>query len=209
MIELSTALSFFATAILLAYAPGPDIVFVLSQSALHGAKAGLATMCGLIMGLCFHTALVSFGVAALIQASTVAFTIIKTAGACYLLWLARLAWKASALQKADSHKPPFIGYRTLFCRGIIMSISNPKVTMFFLALLPQFCKPELGSIGLQCFQLGLVFIMASVIAFTTVSFLAGRIFARFNQTARGQLILNKACAVIFVSMALLLLLSSI
>ena len=208
MIELSTALSFFATALLLGYAPGPDIIFVLTQSALHGARAGLATMCGLVIGLCFHTALVSLGVAALIQASPIAFTLIKTAGACYLLWLARLAWKASAMQASEA-KPAFTSYKKLFGRGIIMNISNPKVTMFFLALLPQFCKPDLGSVGWQCFQLGLIFMLATAVAFSSVSLLAGRIFARFNQTARGQMILNKACALIFVTMAVLLLVSSL
>ncbi|MDO5536054.1 MAG: LysE family translocator [Desulfovibrionaceae bacterium] len=208
MIELSTALSFFATALLLGYAPGPDIVFVLTQSALHGTRAGLATMCGLITGLCFHTALVSLGIAALIMASPLAFTLIKTAGACYLLWLAWLSWRAGAM-RAGGERPPFAGYAALYRRGIIMNITNPKVTMFFLALLPQFCNPASGSVGLQCFELGLIFMLATAVAFGTTSVLAGRIFARFNQTDRGQIIMNRACALIFVTLAVLLLASSI
>lgn len=208
MIELSTAISFFGTALLLGYAPGPDIVFVLTQSALYGTRAGLATMCGLITGLCFHTALVSLGVAALIQASPVAFTLIKTAGACYLLWLAWLSWKSGAM-RTGSDKPPFIGYFALYRRGIIMNITNPKVTMFFLALLPQFCDPELGSVGLQCFELGLIFMLATAVAFGSTSLVAGRVFSRFNQTDRGQRVLNRACALIFVTLAVLLILSSV
>lgn len=93
MISLTTALSFFGAALMLGFAPGPDIVFVLAQSAVYGARAGLATMCGLVTGLCFHTTLVTVGVAALIQASPVAFTVLKAAGAAYLVYLAWLSWR--------------------------------------------------------------------------------------------------------------------
>ena len=98
MISLTTALSFFGAALMLGFAPGPDIVFVLTQSAVYGARAGLATMCGLITGLCFHTTLVTVGVAALIQASPVAFTVLKAAGAAYLIYLAWLSWRAGAMR---------------------------------------------------------------------------------------------------------------
>ncbi len=208
MISLGTATTFFFTALLLGYAPGPDIIFVLAQSAVHGVKAGLATTAGLITGLCFHTALVSLGVAALIKASPMAFTLVKCAGACYLLYLAWISWRASAVT-SHGETPAFPGYGALYRRGILMNITNPKVTIFFLALLPQFCDPARGSIGWQCVQLGLVFMLAAIVAFSSVSFASGRIFSRFSQTARGQVILNKACTVIFVTLALLLLFSEI
>ncbi len=203
MIELETAISFFCASILLGFAPGPDIVFVLTQSAVHGTRAGLATMCGLLTGLCFHTTLVSVGVAAIILASPLAFQVVLFCGAAYLLYLAWLSWRAGAM-RAGGEKPPFAGYAALYRRGIIMNVTNPKVTVFFLAMLPQFCKPELGSAGLQCFQLGLIFMLGTLTAFGTTSVLAGKIFSRFNQSDRAQIILNKACAAIFVTMALLL-----
>lgn len=208
MISALTATSFFFTALLLGYAPGPDIIFVLAQSAVHGARAGLATMAGLVTGLCVHTALVSLGIAALIKASPLAFTLIKCAGAVYLLYLAWLSWKAAAVQH-QGRPPDFPGYLALYRRGIIMNITNPKVTMFFLALLPQFCDPSRGSIGMQCLQLGLIFMAATVVAFSSVSLLAGRIFSRFNRTAKGQVILNKACTLIFVTLAVLLLVTEL
>lgn len=208
MISAATAISFFATALLLSFAPGPDIIFVLAQSAVHGARAGLATMAGLVTGLCVHTTIVSLGIAALIKASPVAFTLIKCAGAAYLLYLAWLSWKAAAVQH-QGKTADFPGYFALYRRGIIMNITNPKVTMFFLALLPQFCDPARGSIAFQCLQLGLIFMAATVVAFSTVSLLAGRIFARFNRTAKGQMVLNKACTVIFVALAVLLLVSEL
>ena len=135
MISLSVALSFFATAVLLAYAPGPDIVFVLAQSAVYGARAGLATTCGLLTGLCVHTALVTAGVAALIQASPTAFLILKAVGALYLLYLAWLSWRAGAM-RADGLKPAFPGCLALYRRGIFMNVTNPKVSIFFLSFAP-------------------------------------------------------------------------
>lgn len=109
MISLTTALSFFGAALMLGFAPGPDIVFVLAQSAVYGARAGLATMCGLVTGLCFHTTLVTVGVAALIQASPVAFTVLKAAGAAYLVYLAWLSWRAGAM-RAGKTQNAFPGY---------------------------------------------------------------------------------------------------
>ena len=206
MISLSVALSFFATAVLLAYAPGPAIVFVLAQSAVYGARAGLATTCGLLTGLCVHTALVTAGVAALIQASPTAFLILKAVGALYLLYLAWLSWRAGAM-RADGLKPAFPGCLALYRRGIFMNVTNPKVSIFFLAFLPQFCDPARGSVAWQCLQLGLVFMLATLVAFSSAALLAGRIFSRFNASARGQILLQKCCALIFAGLAVLLLAS--
>lgn len=138
---------------MLGFAPGPDIVFVLAQSAVYGARAGLATMCGLITGLCFHTTLVTVGVAALIQASPVAFTVLKAAGAAYLVYLAWLSWRAGAM-RAGKTQNAFPGYAALYRRGILMNITNPRVSIFFLAFLPQFCDPARGNVGMQCLALG-------------------------------------------------------
>ena len=204
MISLTTALSFFGAALMLVFAPGPDIVCVLAQSAVYGARAGLATMCGLITGLCFHTTLVTVGVAALIQASPVAFTVLKAAGAAYLVYLAWLSWRAGAM-RAGKTQNAFPGYAALYRRGILMNITNPKVSIFFLAFLPQFCDPARGNVGMQCLALGIIFMLATAVAFTSVSLLAGRIFSRFNSKPEGQVIMHKICAVIFLGLAVLLL----
>ena len=97
MITLQIALSFFGIALGLAIAPGPDIIFVLTQSALYGARAGLSTTLGLMSGLFFHTALVAVGVAAVFQHSPTAFLLLKGAGAAYLLYLAWLSLRSGAV----------------------------------------------------------------------------------------------------------------
>lgn len=208
MISLGTAASFFLAALLLGFAPGPDILFVLAQSAVHGPRAGLSTMCGLITGLIWHTGLVAAGVAALIVASPIAFLCLKILGSLYLIYLAVLSWKAGSMAAGDTI-PAFPGCMALFRRGIIMNVTNPKVTVFFLAFLPQFCSPEAGNVALQCLQLGVLFALAAAVAFTTTSLLAGRILAKVRTSTKGQVIMNRACAVIFIVMAAALLMQHI
>jgi threonine/homoserine/homoserine lactone efflux protein len=153
MIESTTLLMFFSTSILLALAPGPDNLFVMTQAAQQGRTAGLLVTMGLCTGLLAHTAAVTFGLATLFTASASAFTILKLAGAAYLLYLAVQAFRAGTdtgpLRSAD-HLRAFVLYR----RGIIMNITNPKVSIFFLAFLPQFTDPSKGPLTLQLIQLG-------------------------------------------------------
>ena len=143
MLPLDTVLTFFVTALMLALAPGPDIIFVLTQSALYGMRAGVATTLGLISGLCFHTTIVAVGVAGIFMTSPLAFTLLTVVGAAYLLYLAWLSFRAGA-SMAHLQESRFLGYWGLYRRGVIMNITNPKVTLFFLAFLPQFCAPDRG-----------------------------------------------------------------
>ena len=144
-------------------APGPDILFVLTQSALYGARAGFATTCGLITGLFVHITAVSLGVAALFQSSETAFNVLKFAGAAYLLYLAWLSFR-SGTSKASLQKAQFPGYGTLYRRGVIMNITNPKVTLFFLAFLPQFADPARGGLTAQIIVLGALFLVFCIAA---------------------------------------------
>ena len=196
MLPLETLGAFFVTAIVMGLAPGPDNIFVLTQSALYGFRAGFG-----------HTAAVALGVAALFQTSEMAFTVLKCAGAAYLLYLAWLSFRSGA-SRAWLKQSTFPGYWALYRRGVIMNITNPKVTLFFLAFLPQFAKPELGNVPLQIVTLGLLFQLATLAVFGGVSFLGGRLAEWFNASIRGQIILNRITACIFTALALLLIFSS-
>lgn len=207
MLSLEILGAFFVTAIVMALAPGPDNIFVLTQSALYGFRAGLMTTLGLITGLCVHTAAVALGIAALFQTSALAFTILKCVGAAYLLYLAWLCFRSGA-SRASLERTRFPGYLALFRRGVIMNITNPKVTLFFLAFLPQFASPVYGSLPMQIIVLGMLFQLATLIVFGGISFLGGRIAEWFNASIRGQLILNRVTGGIFTTLALLLAFSS-
>ena len=139
LLPLNVIGSFFLAALVLGIAPGPDNIFVLTQSSLYGAKAGICTTFGLTTGLFVHTAAVAFGVAALIVASSFSFTILKILGAFYLLYLAWLSWKAGSVSRLDN-TIPFPGYPTPHLRGIIMNVTNAKVKLFVVAFLTQFAE---------------------------------------------------------------------
>lgn len=206
MISLQTALTFFGIALGLAIAPGPDIIFVLTQSALYGVRAGLVTTLGLMSGLFFHTALVAVGVAAIFQHSPTAFLLLKGAGAAYLLYLAWLSLRSGAVL-AQGGQGLFIGYAALYRRGVLMNITNPKVTLFFLAFLPQFCSPERGSMVMQIVQLGLLFLLATGIIFGLTALLGGRLALWFNTSPRAQILMHRLAALVFAGLACSLLLT--
>lgn len=201
MINSGILLMFFTTSVLLALSPGPDNLFVMTQAAQQGRKAGLLVTLGLCTGLLFHTAAVTFGLAALFKASAVAFTILKFAGAGYLLYLAWLSFRAGA-KTGPTAVADRLNSAALYRRGIIMNITNPKVSIFFLAFLPQFADPAKGSLSLQLLLLGGVFIIATIIIFGTISLLAGAFGEHFRRSAFAQKVLNRAAAVIFAGLAL-------
>lgn len=217
MLTPDALMAFFVAALLLGIAPGPDNIFVLTQSALFGAGAGMVTTLGLVTGLCVHTTAVALGVAAIFQTSALAFTLLKTAGAGYLLWLAWLSFRAGAsttkitqgeASETGAAGAGFPGYMTLYRRGIVMNVTNPKVSLFFLAFLPQFCDPARGSVAVQVLMLGALFMLATIVVFWTVAALGGRLAVWFNRSQRGQIIMQRVAGCIFVAMAAALLLSN-
>ncbi len=206
MIPWEVVTAFCLASVMLAIAPGPDNIFVLTQSALYGARAGIATTLGLMTGIIGHTAAVALGVAVIFQTSPMAFFVLKMVGAGYLLYLAWLTVKSGA-SEANLQGQHFMGHWALYKRGIIMNITNPKVTLFFLALLPQFANPQYGSLPLQMCILGALFILSAFCVFSTVALLGGQLARWFNASARAQIYMNRVAAAVFVCMAGALLLS--
>ena len=201
MIPIETLAAFFMASILLGLAPGPDNIFVLTQSALRGRTAGLLVTLGLCTGLVVHTTAVAFGVAVIFQASAVAFTVLKLFGAGYLLYLAWHAFRASA-EKISAGQKNELSYGQLYRRGIIMNVTNPKVSIFFLAFLPQFADPARGSLTLQMMMLGGVFIVSTILVFGSIALLAGSIGLWLNQSPKTQVVMNRLAGTVFVGLAL-------
>ncbi|WP_428024857.1 LysE family translocator [Arcobacter sp.] len=201
MLSIEVLLAFFSASLLLALVPGPDNIFVLTQSIIQGKKSGLIIVLGLCTGLIFHTLAVTFGVAVIFQTSALAFTLLKVAGAIYLLYLAWQIFHASS-EKIDPKNSKKIDFRKLYYRGIIMNITNPKVSIFFLAFLPQFTNPNLGSISLQILMLGGLFIVATILVFGMIALLSGTLSQLFNKSEKSQMILNKLASFVFLSLAI-------
>jgi threonine/homoserine/homoserine lactone efflux protein len=201
MMLMESIIAFILASALLSIAPGPDNIFVLTQSALYGKKSGVLVTLGLCTGLIFHTSAVALGVAAIFQTSIVTFTVLKIVGAIYLAYLARKAFQASA-QNLESSTPAISTHGALYRRGIIMNITNPKVTIFFLAFLPQFASPEYGALPPQIFLLGGLFILVALIIFTVIAFMASYLGNWLNSSPKGQTYLNRIAGTVFIVLAL-------
>ena len=199
MLSFEIAAAFGLAAFLLSLAPGPDNIFVLTQSAVSGARSGVVVVLGLCTGLVFHSAAVALGLAALIQASATAFTVLKFVGAAYLLYLAYKAFRApvQSVGNGGARLSPMALYR----RGLIMNITNPKVAIFFLAFFPQFTDPAQGALVLQIAQLGLIFVFMTFIVFGSIALAAGGLSGWLAQTPRAQSVINKLAGVVFVGLA--------
>jgi threonine/homoserine/homoserine lactone efflux protein len=200
MPSIQTNLVFLGAALLLAFAPGPDNLFVLMQSASQGRKAGIFVVLGLCTGLVGHTAAIALGLAAVFAASAAAFTALKFVGAAYLAYLAWQAYLApAALQTIE--KRAAIPARHLYVRGIVMNLTNPKVVLFFLAFLPQFVRPQIGNVAIQLAWFGFLFIVATLVAFSIIAYLAGYIGERLRRSEKAQRFLNRGAAVVFAGLA--------
>jgi threonine/homoserine/homoserine lactone efflux protein len=180
LIEQSQLIYFIAASAALTLLPGPDILFVLTQSISQGKKAGIATASGLCTGVLAHTTAAAFGISALVYKSALAFEIVKYTGAAYLLYLAWHALKESEelvssapVREADAF--------ALYRRGIFMNVLNPKVALFFLAFLPQFVNIDSGNIPMQMIFLGLIFMIQAWLIFSVISVFAGTVGEKIIQ----------------------------
>lgn len=196
---------FFTSAVLLALSPGPDNLFVLGQALAHGARSGWLVVCGLCSGLVVHTALVTLGVAALLATAPGTLLAVKIVGAVYLLYLAWRGWNPGP-NSTDAGAMPQLSAPRLYRRGLIMNLTNPKVSLFFLAFLPQFVDPAYGDTRWQMLMLGLLFIVATIIVFGGIATLAGRYSRQLNRSSTRRLFLHRLISILFGTLALNLLL---
>lgn len=201
MLSIETAAAFFSASLLLALAPGPDNLFVLTQSALHGRRAGWIVTLGLCTGLIVHTTAVAAGVAAIVQTSATAFGVLKTVGCAYLLYLAWQAFTSSSADN-DADRPKAAATGQLYRRGIVMNVTNPKVSLFFLAFLPQFVDPMRGPAVLQIAALGGLFIVATALVFGSVAATAGALQRRLARSDRALAAMRRVAGLIFVGLAM-------
>ncbi len=163
--------------------PGPDNIFLLTQSITRGAKTGILISSGLVSGVWVHTAIAATGLSVVLKQSEVVYSIVLYLGAAYLFYLAFQATKEEPIEAGVSANPeqPTGGF-SLFRTGFFMNVLNPKVTLFFVALLPQFITPNGWDMPYQFGVLGLVFIVQAFIIFGLISVLAGRLTDYLNSS---------------------------
>jgi threonine/homoserine/homoserine lactone efflux protein len=210
MLHFAQLWPFILACLALNLTPGADMTYVIARSATQGRSAGIAGAFGVSAGSVVHSLLAAFGVAALLQHSATAFTVVKVVGAGYLLYLAWKAWrapmKAVGTDAARQHLRPQRSLLRIFGEGALTNLLNPKVALFILAFLPQFVDPHRGSPVLQILLLGLIFniggtlvnCLVAIFASGTASLLKRRLAS--NSGRIGQW-LNRCTGVIFVGLA--------
>lgn len=147
------------------------MVLVMSRGITQGTRAGLITAAGVSIGLLGHTALTSLGVGTILMTSTTLFTMIKVVGACYLLYLGiRLMTGGSELNVSQCKAQ---SYRKMFAEGLISNISNPKITIFYFAFLPQFISAEIQNPAGYLLALGVSFSFLTLLIKAPIGYFAG------------------------------------
>lgn len=202
---LETLISFSIATLALAISPGPDNIYVLTQSLANGTKSGIATTAGLISGCIVHTTLLAFGLSAILIASEEIFYGIKVLGAFYLLYLAYKVYKSDS-DISVANNAPKKSYLQLFKTGVIMNLVNPKVMIFFLAFFPGFLWDKEGNTIVQFYILGIVFMIVSFITFSSIAFAAGRISKLLIEWKNMGVVLKWLQIVVFVGIAVFILL---
>ena len=162
---------FLAATLALNLTPGPDMLYVITRSATEGRAAGLASALGIATGCVVHTVLVAAGVAGLLAAIPTAFTVVRLAGAAYLIYLGvRRLISSGASSPLRALVPARL--RTIYWQGVVTNVLNPKVALFFLAFLPQFVDRHSGHVSLQLAALGSLFNVSGTIVNVLVALVA-------------------------------------
>jgi len=208
MIELSSLYMFIAASFLLCLAPGPDNIYVLTQGMTKSKKAAIITTLGLTSGLIIHTSAAAFGISVIFQTSEIAFNIVKYIGAAYLIYIAYQAFKYRnepldlTVQNSSSE------LKKLYVKGFIMNILNPKVSIFFLAFLPQFVTPVNGNVPLQMITLGFVFMLMTIVVFSSIGVAGNMLSSKLLEKPNIVKYMNILTSFVLVSLGLKLALSS-
>lgn len=191
MFGSSSFTMFLITSIVVILMPGPAMIFVIKNGLTKGIVPSISAAFGTTMGVTFHLLCAAFGLAMIMKTSVLAFEIVKFAGAGYLIYLGvkTLISKDDLISDLDDHKK---SQSSIFWQGFLINILNPKLSIFFLAFLPQFINGEINSATIQTLVLGAIFM-----AMTIVIFVGYGVFASYlrNKVLKSPIILKiiKGC----------------
>lgn len=201
----STLLLFSAAALALLLMPGPAVLYTVNRSIAQGTKAGLVSVAGIHVGTILHVAAGVLGLSALLVASSTAFTVVKTAGALYLIWMGVQAWSGSGVAEVGA-TGPIRPLRRVFVDGVMVNTLNPKTAVFFLAFVPQFIDHSRPDTTLQLVTLGGLFIALGIVSDGAYAFASGVIAewlrrhptsGRYRGRASGAVLVGLGVAALF------------
>ena len=188
---------FVSSCIILHFAPGADTMYILGKTLSGGKKSGIISVFGISTGVLIHTILVAFGLSAVLSKSILAFNIIKTLGAVYLIYMGiKSIMDKSSLEESRENK--IENLKEIYFQGVITNILNPKVALFFLAFLPQFIN-ENNQYGILPFiLLGISFCITSSIYGIILAIFSGEVLKFFNKDSRFSTKMKKISGIIYI-----------
>ena len=181
--ETNIALYVVASLALIA-TPGPDMIYVVTRGVAQGRRAALVSACGVCSGLAVHTSFAAIGLSALLAQSAATFSVVKYAGAAYLIYLGVKTLLSEESFAFSGEMRPTKGLAGVFFQGVASNVLNPKVALFFLAFLPQFVSPHAGSAVVQMLILGAVFALLGLLCLTLVAHFSGSLGERLGGSPR-------------------------
>jgi len=182
MPDSMSLLGFIAAALVLLLTPGPGVMYIVARSIGQGSRAGLVSVVGLATGALVHVVAAAAGISTILLASVTAFGVIKAAGAAYLIYLGVRTLVARGASTATETCAPRSSHR-LFADGVLVSVLNPKIALFFLAFLPQFVDPGRGPVAQQILLLGLLYVALALVTDSSYALLAGSLRHRLPDRA--------------------------
>ena len=197
MPDTSTLLVFAGASLALLVVPGPAVVYIVTRSLDQGRRAGIVSTLGIEAGTLVHALAAAIGLSALIASSATAFTIVKYAGAAYLIYLG--VRKLLQREPWDEDAPPSASSR-LFLEGVVVQVLNPKVAIFFLAFLPQFVDPSRGAVALQTLALGTLFTLLALASDGVYAVLAGAAGRWLRADRRSRRWLSRSSGGVYVAL---------
>ncbi len=195
-------LAFVGASLVLALTPGPAVVYIVARTLAQGRSCGLASMLGVALGNLSNAVGAALGLAALFAVSSVAFTVVKWAGAAYLVYLGIRMWRAVPAIAAAALQAPVQPLRRVFRDGFMVALLNPKTTLFFAAFLPQFMDAHASPL-MQTLALGGVFIGIAGCTDLIYVLTASLVAPRLNRAARHAVWGNRLAGTSFIALGVL------
>ena len=199
--------AFLTAALLLNLSPGPDIAFVLGQTATGGRRAGFAAMFGIWTGAFLHVVLAAVGLSAILATSAVAFSMVKWVGALYLVWLGVKALRSNSsgflADRAQQKSPVW----KIFRQGFLVASLNSKVAIFFLAFLPQFVVSGSGPVWAQLFLHGILIIVVAAFVEPPIILAGARLLRSLRNNQRLGMWLDRGLGALFIALGIRIALS--
>ena len=203
MFGIENFLVFLTTGIMLNIYPGPDSLYIIGRSISQGRLAGVFAVLGIITGALTHTIIGALGFSAILSTSANAFTVVKYAGAFYLFYQAILMIRDSCNDRSkNTDETPKKTFFKIYQQGAITNLLNPKVALFFMALIPQFISPASPNKALSFFILGIVFITTGTIWCLILALMASYFSRKFRRNSRIAKWLLRANAGLFTGLGI-------